>query len=195
MVTPFTDKPTLVGDRVLLRPFTVDDAEAMATILTDPDVQRLTGSVTRSEDLGESMPLDRLRDWYGSRAAQEDRLDLAVVDRATGGVVGEVVLNEWDPDCGSVNFRTLVGPQGRGRGLGTEAARLVLAHAFETAGLHRVSLEVFAVNPRARHVYETLGFVHEGTRREAHVFDGERVDAHDMAILAQEWRRHGGRPG
>jgi RimJ/RimL family protein N-acetyltransferase len=136
-------KPTLCGDLVELRPFTGADVDTMAEILADPEIARLTGSVTSTEDLGQPPPLESLREWYGSRSDQDDRLDLAVVDRATGRVVGEVVLNEWEPDCASANFRILVGSAGRGRGLGTEATRLLLAHAFETVGLHRVSLEVF----------------------------------------------------
>lgn len=52
--------------------------------------------------------------------------------------------------------------------------------------------EVYAFNPRARHVYEQAGFVHEGTLRDALLIDGTWVDAHVMGILADEWReRHG----
>lgn len=64
--------------------------------------------------------------------------------------------------------------------------RLVLAvvdHGLTTMGLHRISLEVYAFNPRARHVYEKVGFVHEGTGRDALLFDGEWIDVHFMAIL------------
>ena len=70
----------------------------------------------------------------------------------------------------------------------------MLAHAFETVGLNRVSLEVYAFNPRARRAYERLGFVHEGTLRQALLWDGAWVDAEVMSILASEWSRHRGRP-
>ncbi len=75
-----------------------------------------------------------------------------MVDRATGGVVGEVVLKEWEPANESCNFRTLRGPAGRSRGLGTEAARLIVDHGFQVLALHRIKLEVYSVNPRARRV-------------------------------------------
>ncbi len=75
------------------------------------------------------------------------RLDLAVVDRGTDDIVGEVVLNQWDAGNRCVNFRTLLGPTARGRGLGTEAANLALNHAFAVAGVYRVELEVYAFNP------------------------------------------------
>ncbi|GGO13613.1 GNAT family N-acetyltransferase [Micromonospora parathelypteridis] len=185
-------KPTLTGHLVTLRPVTVDDAEAMIAIMADPEVGRLTGSVSNSADLGVAPPLEGSRDWYGSRGATDDRLDLAVVDKATRRLVGEAVLNCWDPDARSVSFRTLIGPEGRGRGLGTEATRLLVRYAFDELGMHRVGLEVFDFNPRARHVYEKLGFVHEGTRRHALCFDGDWIDAHDMSILEHEWATHRG---
>jgi RimJ/RimL family protein N-acetyltransferase len=182
----FSPKPTLTGERVVLRPFMADDAEAMLEILADPEVQRLTGSINSSSDPAD-LDLAELQAWYGSRNDQTDRLDLAVVDRASGRVVGEVVLNEVDTGSFSCNFRTLIGPDGRDRGLGSEAIALLLEYAFGTIGLHRIGLEVYDFNPRARHVYARLGFRHEGTRRDALLFDGEWVDAHVMAVLAGEW--------
>jgi RimJ/RimL family protein N-acetyltransferase len=53
--------------------------------------------------------------------------------------------------------------------------------------VHRVELEVHAFNPRARHVYEKAGFVREGTKRQALLWDGEWVDTHLMAMLAPDW--------
>ncbi|WP_312349941.1 GNAT family protein [Actinomyces sp.] len=197
MSSRWAPKPTLEGDLVVLRPFDVADVDVMARILADPEVLRLTGSVTSTEEIHRASPLadDRTREWYASRAQVDGRLDLAVVDRASDTVVGEVVLNEFDPSSNSANFRTLMGPEGRGRGLGTEAARLILGHGFEVIGLHRIGLDVFAFNPRARHVYATVGFVVEGVKRDAFAFDGEYVDEIWMSILADEWRQHHGRPG
>ena len=189
-------KPTLDGDLVTLRPFVAEDADTMAAIFTDPEVLRLTGSVTSSAEVAAQPTTadERTREWYATRATVDDRLDLAVVDRGSGAVVGEVVLNEYDAVSGAANFRTLIGPAGRGRGLGTEAARLILRYGFEVLGLHRIGLDVFAFNPRARRVYEKVGFVVEGVKRDAFRFDGEYVDEIWMAILEEEWARHRGRP-
>ncbi|MFI5833103.1 GNAT family N-acetyltransferase [Micromonospora sp. NPDC051300] len=189
MPTDFSVKPTLTGERVLLRPFSDDDLPALAAILADPEVARLTGSPP-----GEGFEPARLRAWYGTRNSQTDRLDLAVVDRGTGACVGEVVLNEWDRVNASCNFRTLIGPGGRDRGLGTEAVRLVVGYGFTQLGLHRVGLEVFAFNPRARRAYEKVGFVAEGTLRQVLRDGDDWVDATVMSILAPEWARHRGRP-
>jgi len=184
----FSEKPTLTGDLVLLRPVAVTDVPGLIELVSDPDVSRLTGSHASFEAAA-------LEGWYATRADHDDRLDLAIVERAAGEYVGEVVLNELDVDNESCSLRiALVGARAFGRGLGSEAIRLILEHAFETVGLHRVSLEVFDFNPRARHVYEKIGFVREGTRRDALRWQDAWVDAHDMAILADEWAKHHGYP-
>lgn len=184
----FADQPTLTGNLVVLRPVWVSDARALAASVLDPDVNRLTGTHTTHS-------LEELERWYASRAGHDDRLDLAIVERATGETVGEVVVNDLDVHNRSCGFRiALFGRRFFGRGLGTEASRMVLAHAFETVGLHRIALEVYAFNPRARRVYEKIGFVHEGVQRQALHWQGDWIDAHSMAILAHEWAEHRGYP-
>lgn len=184
----FADKPTLTGELVLLRPVDVSDAAVGLRALADPEVIRLTGTHA-------TFTMEQLERWYATRAEQPDRLDLTIVERSSSEPVGEVVLNGLDPDNRCCGFRiNLHGAHLFGRGFGTEATRLALAHAFDTVGLHRIRLEVYAFNPRARRVYEKVGFVHEGTMRDALYWDGSWVNAELMSILAGEWADHGGHP-
>ena len=61
----------------------------------------------------------------------------------------------------------------RGRGIGTEAVRLLLRHAFDTLGLHRIDLRVLSYNTRAIACYQRCGFVREGVERESALVAGE----------------------
>jgi len=180
--TNFAVKPTLTGDRVVLRPVEVKDAAGLLAI--DPETERLTGSQRDAE-----FTLANLESWYATRAGHDDRLDLSIIERASGEWAGEAVLNELDPQNESCGFRILLqGPRFYGRGLGTEAARLIIDYAVTVAGVHRIELQVYDFNPRARHVYEKLGFALEGTRRDALRWDGEWVDCHIMGLLAGDGR-------
>jgi RimJ/RimL family protein N-acetyltransferase len=193
----FATKPTLTGQKVVLRPFADDDLPAMRSALCDPETLRLTGSVHDDATASASMDPARekvMRDWYSTRNHQTDRLDLAVVDSSSRRCVGEAVLNEWDLDNHGCNFRIALGPAGRGRGLGTEATRMIVGYGFEHLGLHRVSLEVYAFNPRAQHVYEKAGFRAEGVLRESLRYGDQWIDATVMSILADEWAGHHGNP-
>ena len=188
-VPDLATKPTINGRLVTLRPFRDGDTEQMVQVLSDPEVRRLTGSVASSAEAQRPQPLDdRVRDWYATRNDQPDRLDLAVEDTASGTLVGEVVLNEVDLEALTCNLRVLVGPRGRDRGLGTEAVELATTYGLEALGLRRITLEVFDFNPRARRVYEKVGYVLTGVRPGALVFDGVAVAAVDMAVDAESWR-------
>ena len=179
----FAHKPTLTGTLVTLRPFRDEDLPAMAEALADPEVLQLTGSVHTTAEAAARRPVvdDAMRRWYSSRNAQTDRLDLAVVDNATGRCVGEAVLYQWAEADAACRFRILIGPHGRDRGLGTEATRLMLDHGFTALGLRRITLDVYASNPRARRAYEKAGFAADGVRRAALRFDDRWIDAVTMS--------------
>jgi RimJ/RimL family protein N-acetyltransferase len=178
----FCDQPVLTGELVRLEPLTESVLRDYLPALADPEVRRLTGSHTPADP-------DTVRQWLASRAQQHDRADWAVLRRSDGAFLGEAVLNDLDPDNASANYRILLaGPRVFGRGYGTEATRLVLDYAFDTAGLHRVSLGVFAFNPRARRVYEKCGFQLEGRLRDALRWDGQWHDELVMSVLSTDPR-------
>lgn len=98
----------------------------------------------------------------------------------------------------SCTFHVQVAPEAQGRGVGKFALAGMLRHAFLDLGLNRVELAVLGTNERARHMYESAGFVLEGTRRQAAWKNGQFVDMHVMGLLAGEWCNRnvagGGRP-
>ena len=172
-------KPTIEGERVRLRPISADDAEAFLASMDD-EGRRLTGT-------HRTFTLPEIRQWFGSRGATTDRWDLAIEERATGRWIGELALLDWDPNNRSCGFRIAVGPDGRNRGFGTEATRLVVDRAFRDLPVHRIQLDVYAFNDRAQHVYESVGFRREGLLRDTLWWDGEFHDTIVMAILRPEW--------
>jgi RimJ/RimL family protein N-acetyltransferase len=175
----FAEKPTLTGERVTLRPVGPEHTDGLFELVSDPEVGRLTGSH------GEIDP-EATRHWYATRGEHADRLDLAIM--AGDEYVGEIVLNELDRHNLACNLRiALIGPRAFGKGFGSEAIELVLDHAFATTPLHRIRLDVYAFNERARHVYKKVGFVEEGVERDALLWDGEWHDAVLMSVLRPEW--------
>jgi len=74
--------------------------------------------------------------------------------------------------------------QGTGKKLLTEVAE----RAFGQYGAHRLYLDVFVNNARARHVYETFGFREEGIMRDAIYRDGAYYSLVLMSLLENEYR-------
>jgi RimJ/RimL family protein N-acetyltransferase len=181
-MTSFADKPTLSGRRVVLRPVVADDAPLMFADLSDPEANHLTGT-------HQTFTLQQIEQWCATRCEQEDRLDLAIIDRDTDTWAGEVVINDWDADNRSCGFRIALGPAARNRGLGSEATALILDHVFDAIDdppVNRVSLEVFDFNRRALTVYERAGFRREGTLRQALRWSGQYHDAIVMSVVRSD---------
>lgn len=173
-------KPIIEGNKVILRPFQTEDIPYIEECLQDPEVIKLTGS---DSDFDEEVFLH----WYQTRNEQNDRLDLAIVDQSKGILVGEVVANLYDEESNSMNFRILIGPRGRNRGLGTETTVLFVDHLFENTSLSQLTLSVFEFNPRARHVYENVGFAIKSIDKNELEYKGEWIDSINMCLTRSIW--------
>jgi putative acetyltransferase len=75
-----------------------------------------------------------------------------------------------------------------GRGLMTEAAKRVIAFAFEEMNLEVLSVIHYPFNARSKRVIEKCGFVYEGTLRRAGILhDGAVCDACCYSMLKSEY--------
>ncbi|GAA0904828.1 GNAT family protein [Virgisporangium ochraceum] len=174
--------------RLALRPFTRDDLDAVEAYVSDPDVVRfLYWEVATDRAAARRMLDGKIGHWSLNEPGQS--LILAI--ESGGTLIGEVVL-KWlsgEHRQGEVGF--VVTPAHQGHGYAAEAARAMLALAFDDLGLHRVIGRCDARNKASASVLERLGM-----RREAHfvqneIFKGEWGDEYVYAILADEFARSG----
>jgi RimJ/RimL family protein N-acetyltransferase len=102
--------------------------------------------------------------------------------------VGLVSLTGIDPVHRRGEFHLLIGRRDlHGHGLGSDATRQMLRHAFQDLNLHRVFLSVLSSNAAAIRVYEKAGFQREGLARQAAYKRGRYEDLVEMAILSREF--------
>lgn len=106
-------------------------------------------------------------------------------------IVGAVNLFDVDSTSGTLSYWLF--EEHRGNGYATEAVSLVLEYAFTERGLRRVEADVFEGNDSSEQLLERLGFVHEGTARDARYTGGEFTDTYQYGLLAPEWA-DGGEP-
>ena len=181
-------KPILNGEKVLLRPITADDAESMYSALFDEESMRLTGTQG-------TFTLEQVQAHCTRIANADDRYDYAITlpEDPDATYIGEVVLNQLDEDNNSANFRiALANSTHFGKGYGSEATKLLIDFGFEQLNLHRIELEVYDFNPRAQRVYEKVGFVVEGIRRDVLLWDGKYQSGILMAMLRSDWENRKG---
>jgi diamine N-acetyltransferase len=104
------------------------------------------------------------------------------------GLAGYVILRGLSEDSGSIELKRIV-VAAPGRGLGRQLLAETARHAFEDLGAHRLFLDVFEDNARARRLYESFGFTYEGVLRDAARRDGRYYALHMMSMLESEYRQ------
>ncbi|MFD1956336.1 GNAT family N-acetyltransferase [Paenibacillus thailandensis] len=188
----FSGQP-IEGNAISLRYACKQDLDEYFAYLQDEETTRLTGSQQHFTREGTAVWLQKI-----SAVNAEERVDYMIIEKSSGKLIGEVVLNEIDTVNRSANIRIGIrGSGNRGKGYGTEAMRLMLRVGFEDLKLHRIHLGVYAFNPRAVHVYEKIGFRREGVQRDVLFDNGQYHDMILMAMLEQDYeavRGGAGRP-
>ncbi len=88
--------------------------------------------------------------WFEHVRSRPDVVIFAIRRVADGELIGSCQLLNIDRRHSTAELQIRIGARTqRGKGYGTEAVRLLLAHAFRDIGLARVQLHVFATNTRA----------------------------------------------
>ena len=171
--------PFLIGPTLYLRPLEKADAPMVMGWLNDPEVNRT---------LATCFPINLAFEEAFIEKSSPNDLRLVIVVRESDKPIGVVGLHESDLRNRHAGFGITIGAKEEwGKGYATEATRLIVQHAFATLNLHRVSLKVYAYNPRGLHVYEKVGFQKEGVLRQDNFREGRYWDTIIMGLLREEW--------
>ena len=183
-----TLRPTypLVTERLLLRPYSTDDLDALHDLERRAETARYLYNEPLTREAAQAL-LDRRRQMVAIDEAGDD-LALVVVLEATGRLIGHVMLRRSSLEHRQGEVGYVLHPDHQGRGYATEATALLLRLGFEELGLHRIVGRLDARNAASAAVLERLGMRQEAHLRENELVKGEWVDELVYAILAEEWR-------
>jgi len=117
------------------------------------------------------------------------RLLLLSIVGNDGAFLGEILLFVRTPeaaetDTGEIAY--IVAPAARGRGIATEAVRLLSLWALAGLGLQRLQLTIRPGNVSSIRVAEKAGYRLEGTLRSVKVIRGKRVDGSLYSLLPED---------
>ncbi len=180
--------------RLLLRPVTESDADAVYGYLSRADVCRYLphGPLTH-EEVARRLPVHARRTRI---AGDGDGVRLAVVPRdgtaeegttARAEPVGEIHLQVYSAGTATLEIGWIVAPHVGGRGYATEAARALLGYAFTEVGAHRVVARMHPDNTASARLCERLGMRHEALHRADIWVTGAWEDTSVYAMLDHEW--------
>ena len=123
------------------------------------------------------------RAWAIEMARRTDVRMAAIVSRETGRACGVAAFHRIDPALGSIEIgHVAFSPELSRTRVATEALWLMMDHAF-ALGYRRCEWKCDALNRASRAAAERLGFVYEGTFRQAGVYKGRNRDTAWFAAL------------
>ncbi len=181
--------PTVRTDRLLLRPYRMDDLDDLVAIRSRPDVVRYVYWEPKNREEIAAGLVRRSR--MHTLEREGDGLVLAAELRETGTVIGDVSLQWISERHNNAEIGFVFHPDYHGKGYASEAAREVLRLGFEGVGFHRIEGRCDARNRASARLMERLGM-----RREAHMvenewFKDEWSSELVYAMLDREWsERH-----
>ena len=120
--------------------------------------------------------------------ARKDRFFYAILDRETGKSLGTFSLMRIDQNNRVIEVGTVIfSPELRGTRIGTEAQYLLARYVFEELNYRRYEWKCDALNLPSRRAAERLGFVYEGTFRQAVVYKGRTRDTDWLSMIDKDW--------
>ena len=174
----------ITTDRLVLRPHTMDDLDDLVVFHSDPEVVRYVPWPVRDRE--ETEQTLRVKLTQTELVAHGQWLVLAVEVRATGRVIGEVLL-KWASDRqGEVGFA--LGRDHQGQGYAAEAATAMLRLGFDDLGFHRITAVVIEGNATSARLLGRLGFRQEARFVDGVHFKGARSTQLVFGMLEDEWR-------
>lgn len=183
--------PIMTGQRVYLRPGEPADAVRLADFYHhEPDDLIVEGGRLPFSPLTFDK---RIREWYAQQPPDSVILHVCLNEDDT--MIGSVGLFGIDWVNRTAETASIMGPEYRDRGYGTEAKHLLLEYAFDHLQLHLLWATVWQANERSAAALLKQGYrpagrlkwtaVRRGVYRDTRLFDIKR----DEWVAARDARR------
>ncbi|WP_405687382.1 GNAT family N-acetyltransferase [Streptomyces sp. NBC_00057] len=173
---------TLTTERLLLRPFTIGDADEVHAACQDPDIQRWTVVPSPYSRADAELFAGKLSPAAG---ATTPMYNFAVVPREGGALAGALGIDRRNPQ-GTYEVGFWTAKEHRGRGYMTEAVLSAARWTFTSLGGDRLEWRAEAGNVPSRAVALRTGFRMEGAQRSGLLNKGVRRDAWVGALLPSD---------
>jgi ribosomal-protein-alanine N-acetyltransferase len=174
--------PELATERLVLRKITVEDARALYAFRSDPVGQRFNGGAM-------AIPAEAIRliGELDSGFEERSKIHWGVTVAEEGIVIGLFGFANWSHEHRRAEIGFSLHRDYWGRGLGLEAARVLLEYGFGAMDLNRIHACCWVENLHSVALLERLGFSREGTLREEFFADGCFHDEAHYALLRTEY--------
>ncbi len=179
-----SQQPILKTPRLVLRPFTLDDAPVVQQLASTREIAMTTLHIPHP------YPEGAAEAWISSHPSSFElgtSATFAITLHEQGTLCGAIGL-QFDAANNHAELGYWIGVPYWSQGYATEAGQAMLRYGFEQRGLHRIHAAYFRHNPASGRVMQKLGMAYEGCRRQHLLKWGEYIDLMLYGILRSEWQ-------
>ena len=172
-------------ERLILRPWHENDAEALYKYASDPDIGPPAGWPPHPS-------VENSRDIIRTVFSAPETYAVCLKDGSPIGSIGlklkgSTDMTNRDDEC---ELGYWIGKPFWGQGLIPEASRALLCHAFEDLGMRAVWCGYYDGNEKSKRVQEKLGFVYQYTTEGLEVtLVNEIRTGHTNLMTKERWRK------
>ena len=172
----------LEGKKVILRSFKTEDIENTYSLIINMNVRNLSNisyivpfSLALQKEFVEntmkySGPLFRF----------------AIEEKKSRNCIGACGVNGYDEKNRNMSIGLWIGEEYQGNGYGSDALRVLCDYIFSEMNIHKIKLQYFSFNEKAKICYEKVGFKIEGIQRKEFFRFGKYHDIILMGLFCED---------
>lgn len=176
--------PTLHNNHVCLRRTKLSDLDTIKQYRQDPENCRYIRPAESDEET-RSLVKQLSQPWQMSTGVWNG-YSICLVDDES--VLGEIVFRIEDWQCQRAEIGYRLHPKAAGKGICTQAAKLLIEHLFTHLGFFKLVAKCDVRNTASFNVMEKLGFKREAYFKDHYLMGNEWTDQLDYGLLASQWR-------
>lgn len=178
----FKEFPILNTERLLLRPFTINDMDDYLLFFTDPLVQRYLGNINIPKD--EENAIRWVNNMSGRYFNNRTVITWCIELKSSHKVIGRIDLGGFVRKT-MADIAYYLSKEHWKQGLMSEAVRAVLAYGYEILELNRIQATVHTENKQSINLLKKFGFMEEGLLRQ-YDFGSSFEDVYMYSMLKDE---------
>ena len=171
----------VLSTNIRLEPLAVEHIDGIMTWINDPEVTfyfaRLGQTISRS---------DETKIVRGLIESKTDRI-FSIFEGES--YVGQIGLSQIYWPAKNARIGIMLRRNAWGRRIGRQAAHLLLRHAFDELGLHKLWLIIRSDNHKGRKIWSSMGFREEGILRDEYFVNETYFNMVRFGLLAHEYHR------
>lgn len=176
-------------ERLTLKPHTKANLVWLNSLFNDPEEQYFNGDEPPKQAPESLEETNKILERILNRPDDAGHIDYAIHRRENDAIIGCGMIAHIDPYNRRCDLGISMGfdKNNWGKGYGKEALQAVINYCFDLLNLNRIGAEIYEFNTRSINLFQGLGFIPEGRKKQYILKDGVFKDEVLLSLFKENW--------